>query len=161
MGDLLSVYLHDHLAGSHFAIKLLGALHDQYPGQELGGFAQTLRTEVEQDQEALQEIAKRVGGAHLDLTEAAGWLAEKASQIKLTGDDSDGGLGTFEALETLALGVQGKLSLWQVLPIIRGVDSRIPPHDYSKLAGRARDQLKRLEEHRLKLALVTFEPVAK
>ena len=56
MSDALSTYLHDHLAASHFAIKLLGTLHDQYRNQELGAFAQALREEVEQDQEALQEI---------------------------------------------------------------------------------------------------------
>lgn len=157
MSDALSTYLHDHLAGSHFAVKLLDSLHDQYRGQELGGFAQTLRREIEQDQEVLEQIVKRVGGAHVDITEAAGWLAEKASQIKLSGDDSDGGIGTFEALETLALGIQGKLSLWEALPIIREVDSRVPPHDYSILSERARRQHAQVEEHRRKLALVTFE----
>ena len=95
------------------------------------------------------------------MTEATGWLAEKASQIKLSGDDADGGIGTFEALETLGLGIQGKLSLWQVLGLIRQVDSRIPAHDYDLLAERARRQHAQVEEHKLKLALVTFEPVAK
>jgi hypothetical protein len=36
------------------------------------------------------------------------------------------GIGTFEALETLALGIQGKLALRQVLSIVRELDARVP-----------------------------------
>ena len=46
--------------------------------------------------------------------EAAAWLTEKASSLKL-GASSSGDFGTFEALEFLSLGIQGKLSLWAAL----------------------------------------------
>jgi hypothetical protein len=82
--------------------------------------------EVAQDQKTLEEIIHQVGTAHLDLKESVGWLAERASQFKSRRDDSGAGLGTFEALEVLTLGIRGKLALWQALPSIRRVDSRIP-----------------------------------
>src|ERR1700727_2799393 len=98
MSDNLAVYLHDHLAGSHFAVKLLASLNDQYKNEELGAFALGLSYEIKQDQATLQAIIDRVGKASVDITEATGWLAEKASQLKLKRDHSDGGIGTFEAL---------------------------------------------------------------
>ena len=60
MSDALSTYLHDHLAGSHFAVQLLGRLHDQYGARELGRFALVMRAEIEHDQEALQTIVERM-----------------------------------------------------------------------------------------------------
>jgi hypothetical protein len=156
MSDPLATYLHDHLAGSHFAIKLLESLHDQYRDEELGKFALSLTAEVQYDQQILQRIADRVGTGHLDLTEAAGWLVEKASQWKLKRDDSDGGIGTFEALETLTLGIRGKLALWRALAIVRELDARVPDNDFEELSARAEHQYEEVEEQRLQLARTTF-----
>jgi hypothetical protein len=157
MSDPLATYLHDHMAGSHFAIKLLESLREQYSQESLADFAKALESDVKQDQQTLQGIIDNVGKAHLDLTETAGWFAEKASQFKLQRDDSDGGIGTFEALETLTLGIKGKLALWRVLPVIRKVDERIPDNDYEKLAERAEEQYTRVEKRRLELAVTTFK----
>lgn len=158
MNDPLSAYLHDHLAGSHFAVKLLDSLQDQYRDDRLGTFAVALRADVKQDQGVLEDIISHVGKPSLGLAEAAGWLVERASQFKLQRDDSSGGLGTFEALEALTLGIRGKLALWRVLPLILRFDSRVPAHDYGALAARAEDQFARVEEQRLGLAQATFAP---
>src|SRR4051812_18901550 len=119
MADPLSAYLHDHLAGSHFAIELLDSLSQQYRGEDLGNFAVTLRDEIRQDQAVLEELVSRTGKPHFGLSEAVGWLSEKASRIKLRRDESGTGLGTFEALEALGLGIRGKLALWCALPFLR------------------------------------------
>jgi hypothetical protein len=154
--DALSTYLHDHLAGSHFAIKLLESLRDQYPGRDPGTFAAALITEIKEDRDTLQEIVDRVGQNSVDLTEAVGWIAERASQFKLSRDHSGNGIGTFEALEALTLGIRGKLALWHALSVIREVDARVPPKDFGQLAVRADDQFRRAEEQRLKMARLTF-----
>src|ERR1039458_4658281 len=104
MSDPLASYLHDHLAGSAFAIELLGSLRDQHGDTDLGGFAAAVLADVKEDQQVLQTIVDRVGKSHIDLKQATAWLAEKASQLKLREDDT-GGLGTLEALETLTLGI--------------------------------------------------------
>jgi hypothetical protein len=158
MSDSPRAYLHDQLAGSHFATKLLNALQEQYKGEALGRFAGTMLAEVAQDQKTLEEIIQQVGTAHLDLTESVGWLAERASQFKLHRDDSGASLGTFEALEVLTLGIRGKLALWQALPPIRRVDSRIPAYDFAQLASRAEDQFARTEEQRLNIIPLVFQP---
>jgi hypothetical protein len=158
MSDPLAIYLHDHLAGSHFAVKLLESLESQYKKDELGRFAAMLRVEIQKDQDALQRIVDQVGKAHLDLTEAIGWVGEKASQFKLHRDDSGGGIGTFEALETLLLGVRGKLALWEALPAIREIDRRIPAEDFGQLAVRADQQIATVEQQRRNLIGATFAP---
>jgi hypothetical protein len=158
MSDALSIYLHDHLAGSRFAIELLTSLQEQYKDQSLGEFARVLKIDVTADQVTLQKIIDGVGGTHLDLKEAAGWFAGKAAQVKLREDHASGGIGTFEALETLVLGIRGKLALWRVLPIARKVDSRIPGFDFDKLAASAEEQGARVEKQRLQFAVTTFGP---
>jgi hypothetical protein len=157
MSDPLATYLRDHLTGSHFAIKLLETLQEQYRDEELGWFALSLCAEIKQDQDTLQTIIDHVGKASPDLTAAAGWIAERASQFKLQRDAS-GGLGTFEALETLTLGIRGKLALWRALPLVLKVDTRVPEYDYVALAARAEDQFARVEERRLLLVQSTFGP---
>jgi hypothetical protein len=156
MSDALATYLHDHLAGSRFAIELLESLHDRYKEQELGSFALALCGEIKQDQETLKQIIEKVGTAHLDLMEAAGWIGEKASKLKLQRDGSGGGIGTFEALEALALGIHGKLELWRVMPVVAQIDARVPEKDFGALAERAEQQHGRVETHRLQLAKTTF-----
>lgn len=158
MSDRLATYLHDHLAGAHFAAKLLNSLQERHKNEELGQFALDLSAEVEQDQKTLQQIIERVGESHFDLAEAVGWIGEKASQLKLKSDGPRGGLGTFEALESLAVGIRGKLALWQALPKIREVDPRVPPEDYGRLAVRADEQFARVEAQRLQQIADAFRP---
>ena len=156
MSDALTTYLHDHLTGSHFAVKLLDSLSEQYQDEDLGNFAVELCTEIKEDQQTLQTIIDRVGPAKLDITEAVGWVAEKASRLKL-GRNLDGlGLGTFEALETLTLGIRGKLALWRALFRIRELDSRVPALDFNSLVERAEDQYTRTEQQRLMLVDIAF-----
>jgi len=159
MSDPLATYLHDHLAGSNFAIQLLESLRDEDRGEELSGLAVALLAEVKEDREALQRIIGGVGKTHLDLKDATGWLAEKASRLKLQRDS--GGIGTFEALETLTLGILAKLALWRVLPVIAKVDTRICETDFDKLTARAQEQYARVEQYRMQFPRTAFKAVSK
>ena len=116
-------------------------------------FASDLLAEVQSDTDILRGVIEKVGESHFDLKEVAGWLAEKASRFKL-GHENAGGLGVFEALETLSLGIMGKLALWRVLSIIE--DNRIPQTDFAKLAASAQSQYSRVEEYRLRMARSVF-----
>jgi hypothetical protein len=158
MSDSLQDYLHDHLAGSNFAIELLKSLQEQKGNEGLAVFAAALLAEVQKDADLLRGIVEQVGKSRLDLKEAAAWLAEKASRFKLQ-RETPGGLGTFEVLETLGLGIMGKLALWRVLPVIAEIDSRIPITDFERLALSAQDQYGRVEEYRLRLALLAFKTI--
>jgi hypothetical protein len=148
MSEPLAVYLHDHLAGSAFVVDLLQSLRDHYAGDPLGDFAAGLLIEIKQDREALQQIADRIGKASPNVQEAAGWLAEKVARFKLSHDDAKG-LGTFEALETVAIGILGKLALWRALMVISDADDRLAGVDLDKLAAPSEEQHARAEKERL------------
>ena len=60
----------------------------------------------------------------------------KVSRLKLKRDASDG-LGTFEALEFLALGTQGKA---RALAAVGPADTRLHNMDFDRLIGRAETQ---------------------
>lgn len=156
MSDSLSTYLHDHLAGSNFAIDLLEFLRDQHKGEPLGGFAVKLLAEVEEDQKTLQGIIDRMGAGFPVLKEAAAWVGEKVSRLKLR----RGAFGTFEALETLALGIGGKLALWRTLATIADADARVRGMDFEQLAVRAEEQQARVEVLRLQVARAAFDGAA-
>jgi hypothetical protein len=158
VSDPLASYLHDHLAGSAFAIELLKTLRDQHSGDPLGAFAGTLLPDIEQDREVLQGIIFRVGQGHPTLKEAAAWLAEKVSELKLRHSFA-GGLETFQALETLSLGILGKRSLWRALALVSQMDSRVAGVDYEQLTARAERQYSDVEEQRLNTARQVFEHV--
>jgi hypothetical protein len=151
MSDSLGTYLHDHMAGALHAVNLLEVLRDRYDGQELGSFASGLLVEIKADRETLREIADRVGVGASELKELAAWMAEKMGRLKMRRDEGNG-LGTFEALEFLELGVHGKWALWRALGAVSEKDERLKGVDYAHLASRAEAQRNTIEERRLDIA---------
>ncbi|HEX3682308.1 MAG TPA: hypothetical protein VHU83_07170 [Bryobacteraceae bacterium] len=147
----LAAYLHDHLAGSNFAIELLENFEQQHAGEPLGTFAAAELALLVEDRQLLQGIIGRVGAESSVFKEAAGWMAEKASRFKLR-HPSSREFGTFEALELLALGIHGRVSLWRALSIIASTDTRLSGEDFEALAARAQAQHDRVEERRLQIA---------
>jgi hypothetical protein len=119
--------------------------------ESLSQFAGSILVGVEEDEETLRGLAKEIGTGSNILKEAAAWVDEKASRVKL-GLGLSGGFGTFEALEFLALGGQGKLSLWRALQVVAEVDARLRRLDYELLIARADEQFKKVEERRLAMA---------
>jgi hypothetical protein len=160
MNDPLATYLHDHLAGADFAIDLLQAMKSRYQDHPLGIFAGQLLTEVTQDRDTLQRLADGAGTGSNVLKELTAWLGEKASRVKL-GAGASGEFGTFEALEFLALGVQGKLSLWHALRAAAPSDARLSGVNLEQLIARAKAQYAQVEDQRLISAETALRPVRK
>lgn len=67
-------------------------------------------------------------------------------------DQARMGLGTFQALETLALGIHGKLALWRALKVVAGRDDRLGGVDFQKLIAQAQAQHEQVEQNHLLLA---------
>jgi hypothetical protein len=155
MEDRLATYLKDHMAGAEFAMSLLQRLQEAHADEPLGGFAAELLRQIESDFEVLQSIAGKLDVGSHPIRQGAAWLAEKAGQIKLR-CTKDNPLGTFEALEFLALGVYGKLKLWQVLSVLASHRSELQDIDYAKLTVRAEAQHDELELRRREVARLTF-----
>ena len=157
MKDPLATYLHDHLAGAAFAVELLEALRDQHSAEPLGQFASDLLIEVEKDRTTLRDLTKLFDTDSNILKEAASWLSEKASRLKLR-RHAEGTLGTFETLEALALGILGKEALWTTLANISAQDLRLQGLDYPGLIVRARTQHVQAETRRICLSNTAFAP---
>jgi hypothetical protein len=151
MPDRLATYLNDHLAGSRFALDLLARLQGAFGGDALGEWARRISAEIENDRNVLQSIVEKLDSQQDPLKEAAGWVAEKASQIKLALDTRDE-LGVFEALEALSLGVLGKRALWTALSSIAPKDHRLQGIDFGTLITRAQEQFQEVEGRRIEAA---------
>jgi len=158
VSDPLSTYLEDHLAGAAYAIDLFGAIRDQHASEPMGQFAPGMLVEVDADNGVLKELAERIGTGSSGLKGISAWVAGKVSRLKLKRDASDG-LGTFEALEFLALGIQGKLALWRALAVVSPGDARLRHMDFDHLVARAETQHSQVEERRIEAAHLALRPI--
>jgi hypothetical protein len=157
MKDPLGTYLHDHLAGAGFAIDLLQAMKERQIEKPDGGFAGPLLARVEEDRDTLQHLADKIGSGSNVIKELTAWMSEKASRAKL-GAGSAGDFGEFEALEFLALGITGKLSLWRALQATAPIDARLNGTDFARLITRAEGQYREVEQRRISLAVSALAP---
>jgi hypothetical protein len=140
------VYLDDHLAGAAAAVQILETLRDD---TVLGAWALALLGEIEADRRVLRDLRTRIDQTPNPLKEAIGWLAGTLSRVKLHQQIS-GPLGKLELLETLAIGIQGKLGLWKALQVAS--DPRLTGTDYERLCARARAQYDQVEQRRIEMA---------
>ncbi len=150
MDDPLAIYLHDHLAGSSFAVELLEKLASEFSGTRSGEIARQLLQQVQVDRKTLEELIAKVGKANPDIYDALGWIAERVSRIKLKHDDPTG-IGAFEAFETIGLGLLGKRALWEAMQVWQESDSRVAGPDYADLLARAEQQFQGVNHYRLEL----------
>jgi hypothetical protein len=154
----LVTYMQDHLAGATAAVQLIEQLRDQHQTEPVGDFAARLLAEVEEDRATLDGLAQRLGGGSSLMKDATGWLGAQLSRLKI-GRTAAGTLGTFEALETIALGVLGKLALWRALSTVSAGDPRLAGVDFGALEARAEAQHARVEQQRIGLAPAALRDV--
>jgi hypothetical protein len=158
MSDTLATYLHDHLAGSTFGIDLLERLMSPDARDPLGGSGEDLARELTEDRASLLKLMAQAGVAPSEVKQAAAWIGEKLSRLKLSHDVS-GEFGTFESLEMLSLGILGKQKLWRALAAAALSNQRLRGFDFDHLAARAEEQHRRVEERRVELARTALAPV--
>lgn len=158
MTDNLGIYLNDHVAGSVMALELLDHLIDLPEAPEPGLLTQ-LRSEIQEDQQVLRQLLRSVGAKESPVRKAAAWLTEKLARAKLRIDDSGTGeLRLLEALETLALGIQGKLALWRSLATLGEAVPQLKTVDLTRLQARALDQFQRVDRLRLQVTRQALTP---
>jgi hypothetical protein len=159
MSESLVTYLNDHLAGAQVAVQLLESMRNQNDDQEFRQFASVLLPEIQADNQTLRRIAEKIGSGPSGIKQAGGWLLEKAARLKL-GHTGSRNFELFQSMELLALGVQGKLSLWKALRTASGQDARLGGYDFESLIWRAQKQYDEVESQRLKLAQSVLSPAA-
>jgi hypothetical protein len=153
----LPIYLNDHLAGSVGALELLDRLIETYKEKPLEQFFMDLRSEIDADQDALQDLIEKLGKEESAVRKAGAWVAEKFSRPKIRLSDSEQGqMGLFQALEGLVLGIIGKRGLWTALASAADTVPQLRELDYGRLIKRAADQCERVEAKRLEVARDVF-----
>ena len=149
----LATYLNDHLAGSTGALALLAHLAHREPNAVIASELMVLHADVAADRRELERLMATLQIAVRRPRRVLAWAVEKMGEVKLrVGDRSDGSLRLLEGLEAVAIGVEGKLALWQALA---AASVNPPPPDaidYGQLIERARQQRQRVEVVRLRAA---------
>jgi hypothetical protein len=145
----MDVYLNDHLAGAMLGSDLVQQIRDHNENTHLGYRLTSLASQIAEDRQTLIELMMRMGISRNPAKRAGAWVAEKASRVKFGGLSSgEPDLGTFMAIESLALGVRDKLSLWMALQHVAGEHPAIASLDLKELMDRARAQFDLLEQER-------------
>jgi hypothetical protein len=147
---LLAIYLNDHLAAATAGRELARRAAASNRGSSYGPFLEDLAAQITDDRESLVEIMRSLGVSIDHLKVIGGWAAEKFGRLKLNGRLLDySPLSRVVELETLELGVQGKLGLWRSLQQLEPTEPRLAAADLTELVGRAELQLEGLEARRL------------
>jgi hypothetical protein len=152
--ERLHTYLNDHLAGSVAAIELLDDLIEHHSEDRFAKTFCDLRDEIQDDQETLRNLIRKLGAKESAMRKAGAWLAEKFSRIKI--GDADDSVELLQALEALALGITGKQLLWRSLVAVAPDYPALQGTDFSELGKRAQDQFERVETLRLEMAREAF-----
>jgi hypothetical protein len=147
----LSIYLNDHLAGSTLGIELVKRASSENHGTPLGDYLETLRREIEEDRAILVRLMDELGVRRKRNKVSAAWIAEKLGRLKLNGQLTGySPLSPLIELESLHLGINGKLDLWKALG--HSLQHRVDGINFDQLARRAEGQAAELERHRLEVA---------
>lgn len=146
----IDVYLNDHLAGAMLGRDLAEQIQARNHGTALGQLMESLAPQIEQDRQTLIELMRQLDSSKNPVKQATAWITEKASRAKFSGMTSwESELGTFMALETLALGVRGKACMWTALKQVADQHPPIAAMNLDALIERAHAQEDALERERL------------
>lgn len=145
----LTTYLRDHLAGSSGGVSLAKRMaseaEDSRRARELKGIA----SDIEADQEKLEQMMERLDIHQSQVKKLGAWLGETAGRLKLH-SRSPG--GRILQLESLTMGVTGKLELWRTLGELSGTNPELREDELETLHSRAEEQRARLEALHIQVA---------
>jgi hypothetical protein len=156
VGELLSIYLNDHLAGATLGVELARRLRGSNRGDpEFGPALAEVCAEIEADRETLKAVMDQFGVGRGRLKPLAAVLGERLGRLKLNGRLwSYSPLSRLDELELLQIGVVGKRRLWRALEHTHAGD--LSSFELGALAERATEQLRRLEALHLKAATLAL-----
>jgi hypothetical protein len=155
------VYLNDHLAGATGACEVARNAIQKFATTSHRNFLSEFLDQVEEDRATLEDMIRSLGGTPNPMKQASAWIMEKVSRIKL----SPGGLGSEEmsallTIETLCIGVEGKICLWIALKDVAGDIEGLGAFDLDGLIARAESQRQGLEKERLVAARAALRSTA-
>lgn len=151
-GELLGIYLNDHLAGASAGAAMFQRAAHSAHGQSKAELLR-LKAEVGQDRQSLLDLMSELSVQIRRYKVIAGWVAEKAGRLKLNGYLlRRSPLSDLVELEALLLGVQGKAAGFRTLRGLTDQDSRLDASQLDQLIDRAERQADVLESLRIQTA---------
>lgn len=133
---------------------MIQSLADTMETTEGQDFFARLKVKVQEDRDLLEHLLTSADMKASTAGKVAGDLAARVGFIKLAWEGfKPGELGIFEALEMLALGIQGKRLLWLALKEISVWFPEWQDIDFSKLELEAIEQRDGVELWRIEAAL--------
>ncbi|MGW2046505.1 hypothetical protein ACWCPF_15150 [Streptomyces sp. NPDC001858] len=143
---ILDVYLNDHLAGATAGTALARRMVGEHRESAYGSELKTLAAEVSHDRQYLLQLLDDLDVAVRHYKVYGAWLGEKAARVKPNGRLlRRSGLTILIELETMRVGVEGKVLLWRALLSASADEPRLE-HDWlEQLLQRAEQQLKTLD----------------
>ncbi len=156
MGELIAIYLNDHLAGATLGVELARRLRGSNEDDpEFGPALAEVCAEIEADRETLKAVMDQLGVGQSRLKPLAAVFGERLGRLKLNGRLwGYSPLSRLDELELLQIGVAGKRRLWRALEHTH--TGELPRFDLGALAERATGQLRRLEALHLKAAALAL-----
>jgi hypothetical protein len=147
----LEVYLTDHLAGATAGLNLSRMASEEHRSDEHGAFFGEIASEIKADYETLEKLIADLGVQESATKTAAAEIGSKMMAPKFTGG-SDDELNAFVTLETLSMGVEGKVCMWKALKTVEDAYPTLGEADLDELIARGESQRDRIETVRLQLA---------
>jgi len=149
----LHVYLNDHLAGATAGTDLVKQAAEQHEGTDIGEFFAALADGIVADFNTLTVLIDRLGVAPSEGKARIAGLGIMLTEPKFSGESvGSADFGAFITLETLSIGVEGKLCMWKALKAIETEVPELGDTDLDTLIVRAQSQRDRIEAKRLEWA---------
>jgi hypothetical protein len=143
--ELLRIYLRDHHAAAVAGAELAKRSAKSNQGTPFESTLEGLRAEIDADMSAFEDIMSRLGVQPAKGKDGAAWVAEKMGRLKLNGSlTSYSPLSRVIEFEGLALGVEGKLSMWRSLQQLS--DARLNGTELGSLVTRGESQLRLIHD---------------
>jgi len=150
----LNVYLNDHLAGATAGTNLVKQAAEQHEGTEIGEFFATLSDEIAADFNTLSVLIDRLGVDLDSGKEKIAGLGIKITEPKFSGETiGSADFGAFITLETLSIGVEGKVCMWKALKVIEADVPELADTALDTLIERGQSQRDRIEAKRVEWAM--------
>jgi hypothetical protein len=147
----LETYLTDHLAGATAGVNISQMASQEHRADEHGAFFGEIASEIKADYETLEKLIADLGVDESATKTAAAEIGSKMMAPKFTGGDDDE-LNAFVTLETLSIGVEGKICMWKALKTVEGGYPELSSLDLDELIARGESQRERIEATRLEIA---------
>ena len=146
---LLRIYMNDQLALGVLWREVARRSQRSNAGTELGEALASVADAIAEDVATFERIMERLGIARNPVKPSVAVLAERFGRAKLNGRLTGySPLSRFEELDFLAMGIEGKVILWQNLRDLADLQGRLPDVDFDRLVERARRQRAEIEPFR-------------